>query len=818
MKRSYLFLIMVFIAVGVSTIAYAFDIQDQLQLYMPFNQSILDYGNYDRYVSYSQNYTLYDGIFETAYVGEYFLDVTNIYDHNYSTFGQYNLGGNCGQVYFRRELDSGTINATWQVKDGDGFVNLTLPEDCFNWMKDQPEYYNLRVQSCYFPSSNDWACQYEEEQWHSLRSGTSEKIYDEDIFVLVGNFTDDKNGNPYNAFRFNNDSWITVNGSVDLSGTNFTVSFWTYLAYINPVSGSANQQQMYHHGNNDIAIYQIDTESNILGTYHNSSSFQGLREIGTQLDQWYYITYIKDIENTYIYVDGELANTTTTVGDVFYNNQNITISGDLNNDKLFNGSLDDIRVYNKTLSDWEIRNIYNAFDNNNLNITSNLANYGANIDVKYFNISINYSGLSGTTICGAYDNSSYLSCSNASASSSAAVVQCTSTATTTQLINVQPYCNNAGDDYISDSINLYSVLNMSAMFTVRDESTGEIIENVSGEYFLGDIANTFNTTNGTISISELNTGEYSFSFIADGYSSRSYIIDITGTTATQEYNIYLTSSTNTVVLTYQNEVTTQEINDVIVTMSRAINETWQVVESRTTDITGRVQFVFAENGRYKFDSSAAGYVDKSFTLNPIIFTAYTVKLTPSSVVEDSLQDLGIYVNYAPKAYQANTTGNFIFIISSPGEYLIDYSVSFIYGANITTSSGVSSIGETLQIPYNLSDPNQRYVVINYSYTSAAIGAKSFSARYLINNITSNNTLYNPEDPTYGLGIFDRVIIVVSTVIIMGGIITGIAGVAAGGSVALLVLGIFAFINFISWYAVYGSLIIGVLVLLMGGKK
>ena len=371
-----------------------------------------------------------------------------------------------------------------------------------------------------------------------------------------------------------------------------------------------------------------------------------------------------------------------------------------------------------------------------------------------------------------------------------------------------------------DDINLLvGGFGYSLNITVRDEETDALITEATLEYYNSTYSNTIDTTTGYFFINGLNTGDYTYTFTADNYTSRSYFYDLGVNQAeTTQETAYLTGETGTVIFTYKNADTSQIIEGVEVTMDRFIGGNWVAVDQSNTDVTGRVEFTYTEGVRYRISSSASGYVDKSFILDPVIFDSYTVNIDPTSTITDSLQNLGLIVSYTPKQFTYNDTGTFNLTIYAPGGELTNYSLYILYGSEYDTYSGSNPEGGTLQHNYNLSNQTAYYFTVIYDYYTPKTGYKRFSYPYRINNITTGNTIEAMKDNAYGIGLFERVIISVVIALILAGIVGSVAGIKAGGVVSLIILGAFSYIGFMPIWAVVLSYIIGFILLVKGGSN
>lgn len=78
------------------------------------------------------------------------------------------------------------------------------------------------------------------------------------------------------------------------------------------------------------------------------------------LNQWYYFTFIRSGDNMYLYINGVLANTTTGVGAIDVTQDAYLEFGNTSygTDDLFNGIIDDVRIYNRGLSAAEVKELF----------------------------------------------------------------------------------------------------------------------------------------------------------------------------------------------------------------------------------------------------------------------------------------------------------------------------------------------------------------------------------------------------------------------------------------------------------------------------
>ena len=80
-------------------------------------------------------------------------------------------------------------------------------------------------------------------------------------------------------------------------------------------------------------------------------------------DEWYLVTMTYDGSNMKLYVNGQLKNQKAISGNLKINNRTFSIGSDNGSQKFFNGSIDDVRIYGKALSQAEIQFIFNNAGN-----------------------------------------------------------------------------------------------------------------------------------------------------------------------------------------------------------------------------------------------------------------------------------------------------------------------------------------------------------------------------------------------------------------------------------------------------------------------
>lgn len=386
-----------------------------------------------------------------------------------------------------------------------------------------------------------------------------------------------------------------------------------------------------------------------------------------------------------------------------------------------------------------------------------------------------------------------------------------------------------GYELKSQLVNITSVLQHKSIYLytfnsisiyIRDENTGlSIYKNVSIKFtsVLGEFTNYTNTS--YFYIDNLIANEYTLTFSAQDYNPRNYIVTV-GNFSHQTLTAYLVANASYVIFTIMDDDTPDILlANVSTTMYRTINGSWAAVESQYSDITGRVQFQYSPNTNYKFYLSKSDYNDYVFYLSPIYFSEYDIRMTKSIQINYSQDFDGIGLIYAPGIFENNHNTSFNFIFSSPLGTLIDYGFTLTYPGGSSFDNGTNAIGEQLTAWVNISGANIFDTVeLEYYYTTTLAGTRTFRVYLPISfiNGTGNFSFISNKDLTYGLGIFERVLIATIIILIVVGISTMVGQSVAGLAMGLFVYGYIVYIGFIPLWSILPSMFIGLLFLMWKG--
>ena len=157
-----------------------------------------------------------------------------------------------------------------------------------------------------------------------------------------------------------------TSGSVSLgnpAGLNITGTI-TLAAWIDPRSGSGIQDivgRSYNTSPGQETVLRIDNGSYQIGAWNGSNYFASASIRPGDLDTWVYLIGVYDGTAWRLYRDGTLvAGSTSTVG-ALQVAENWTIGSSAVSNRYFDGSIDEVRIYNAALSAAQVATLYNTY-------------------------------------------------------------------------------------------------------------------------------------------------------------------------------------------------------------------------------------------------------------------------------------------------------------------------------------------------------------------------------------------------------------------------------------------------------------------------
>lgn len=179
-------------------------------------------------------------------------------------------------------------------------------------------------------------------------------------------FTTDRFGNPNMAININNTGTSATITGLPYGTSSRTISLW---AKINTTLGGYNF--MFSYGQTSVAGSAqagsfTTSDVSYLGYYTNV-----FQTSSNALATWYHFVYVYDGTTVKIYKNGSLIRTATVSWNTLNNNDIFNLGKDFGGAAAFNGAIDDLKIYDRALSQTDITSVYTTlsaadFNQNNL--------------------------------------------------------------------------------------------------------------------------------------------------------------------------------------------------------------------------------------------------------------------------------------------------------------------------------------------------------------------------------------------------------------------------------------------------------------------
>lgn len=368
------------------------------------------------------------------------------------------------------------------------------------------------------------------------------------------------------------------------------------------------------------------------------------------------------------------------------------------------------------------------------------------------------------------------------------------------------------DTFLNDSIILFS--ENSIYMHIYNELGVTITQLVNIKLTSNATEINVNTSNGTYYISELDPNEYQILFASSGYTSRTYTVTV-GNLTDQYLNAYLSNSSYTYPTTFTitDYDTSTALENVLCTQYKYINGSWVALESKYSDITGKAIFYYENSTNYRFYLTKEDYDNYIFYLNPVLYSSYDIKMSKSVLVNYTVDLDKLSVIYSPTLFTNNEAAVFNWLIHSPDGILINYGITVTYPGGFFTDTGNNAIGGQLSGVVNITNATiWDSVRLDYYYTTSLSGRRNFTFTLpIIWNGSTNATAFTHNlETTYGLGVFERVLVATLVFIFVVGIATLVGQPLPGLALGMLVLFYMTYLGFIELWLFLPSMLIGVL--------
>lgn len=365
-------------------------------------------------------------------------------------------------------------------------------------------------------------------------------------------------------------------------------------------------------------------------------------------------------------------------------------------------------------------------------------------------------------------------------------------------------------DNSTELANITVELFNSVSITIYDQVNNTLINttNISISFISDDGQETNTTSTGTFYKYNLTAGDYQVKFTASGYEISNYYITVSNF-STQSLNAYmLPTGVDQTIFTFKDRNLETVIPDVSLSIEQIINDEWVLINVLTSDVTGRIVFNYEDQAQYRFSTSNSNYEDKTFTLDPIIFTTYSIWLDKVAEEQTDQDYSRTNIKFTPSEYYNNQNNTFtIYFISPSGEF-VEYGYNLTYKNTTISGSGVNAIGEVLTDVLLIENAvSGDRVILNYYYRLSDGDLKEYSMPYTIYNLDAQGTFAHNKDETYGLGLFERALIAVIIVILVSGAAFLFGGLLASGVMGMFVFGYMNYIGFLSAWLTIPSMIL-----------
>lgn len=133
----------------------------------------------------------------------------------------------------------------------------------------------------------------------------------------------------------------------------FTVSAWISLASSPLINHIAAKSDVF-----DFAVELDSSDKLALRVYDTTVPYETETIESLSLNTWFFMVGVFDGVNINLYIDGELKTSEAYTGGTINSNDNSIIIGEN-----FDGYIDDLRIYNRPLTEYEISRLYNSYYN-----------------------------------------------------------------------------------------------------------------------------------------------------------------------------------------------------------------------------------------------------------------------------------------------------------------------------------------------------------------------------------------------------------------------------------------------------------------------
>jgi hypothetical protein len=369
-----------------------------------------------------------------------------------------------------------------------------------------------------------------------------------------------------------------------------------------------------------------------------------------------------------------------------------------------------------------------------------------------------------------------------------------------------------------DNCTLYTTYSVN--FSMRDEmNESYVVSDVTGTFNYSTdqvVYNTFSldmdsVNNFSICIDPSSATfytDYNVQYSGANYPQRAYY-ENNGvfTSATVELPLYMlwvgdgTYGRFRVVDQYQTP-----LDDVTISMERAISGTERTIEQETTDTSGLATFWLNPDETYTFTFTKTGYGSETFGLRVTTSEIYTVTLTSESTDVNESIYLGWWYQFSPIStlLNNNTKYNFTFTLNSSYNDITNCTLKLFNGSNylIQNSSSYTTTTCNIRIEYNAGNFSSilSEATFGINYTDIIV-SQEYSVLY---TYEGDFSLKNFLDDISDLGVagfndFTRMIIAFIVIFVIAALAAVRIGFVDSEKLIPLVVALVWFFSYVNWF-------------------
>ena len=359
--------------------------------------------------------------------------------------------------------------------------------------------------------------------------------------------------------------------------------------------------------------------------------------------------------------------------------------------------------------------------------------------------------------------------------------------------NTYSFSVNSTQQLVSPQVNL----------TILDEENQSAITEDLTIFFTGPTNVQTNTSSGTLSVGNLELGEYFIQAEGANYPRRGVFFTVTNASANLNLYLVVDETGNDFIDYIIQDDGRNRLNNVRMTFQMNINNSFVTVAQVETDFAGQARIFQDQQNEYRIVLSLAGFQTQTIDLRPLL-TTYTITLStfPEQIFDTTYE--GIRYTISPAARILNASGLFrdmsftIFDGTSSLEFfglqIINHSYTCI-PADCTTNITGSPAGGTATVQINLSEEGSfdtLYFFKRNGFPLQFINGQISSVRFLIGDRLTENfeTIGDNLGSPVMRAIFAAILITILCVLAsqMGVVGLGLMLVISFGTIFFMLLG------------------------------